>query len=140
MKKLLFSLFFAMLLVLGACGGGGDEGASDDNTSEEQTDQSSQDESGETAEESGGEGSESGSGDGATNTSAAEEVYQNSCASCHGGELGGGFGPALTEVGSKYDAAKIVDIIKNGQGQMPAQSQVSDEDAQTVADWLATME
>ncbi|MCA1011233.1 c-type cytochrome [Halobacillus halophilus] len=132
MKKLLFSLFFAMLLVLGACGGGGDEGASEDNTSEEQTDQSSQDESGESAEDSGGEG--------ATDSAGAEGVYQNNCSSCHGGELGGGFGPALTEVGSKYDAAKIVDIIKNGKGQMPAQSQVSDEDAQTVADWLATME
>ncbi|SFF68220.1 cytochrome c551 [Halobacillus alkaliphilus] len=120
MKKLLLSLFFAMLLVLGACGGGGDEGASDDNTSEEQTDQSSQ--------------------DGATDTTAAEGVYQNNCSSCHGGELGGGFGPALTEIGSKYDSAQIVDIIKNGKGQMPAQSQVSDEDAQTVADWLATME
>ncbi|MGP4077707.1 cytochrome c551 [Halobacillus sp. K22] len=139
MKKLLFSLFFAMLLVLGACGGG-DEGSSEDNTSEEQTDESSQEDSGESAEDSGGEGSESGSGDGTVDTAAAEEVYQNSCASCHGGELGGGFGPALTEVGAKYDAAKIVDIIKNGKGQMPAQNQVSDEDAQSVADWLATME
>ncbi|WP_281975968.1 cytochrome c551 [Halobacillus litoralis] len=132
MKKLMFALFMGLILVLSACGGGGDEENADDNTTEEQ----------EGSEESTEEGADEGStdgGDGETvDAQAAEEVYQNSCASCHGGELGGGFGPSLQKVGADHSADEIVEIIQNGKGSMPAQEQVSEEDAQLVASWLET--
>ncbi|MBX0357518.1 cytochrome c [Halobacillus sp. Nhm2S1] len=136
MKKLLSALFLGLILVLSACGGGGDEGATDDSANDETTEEQTAEDSGEGADEG-----TSDSGDGGTvDTAAAEAVYKNNCAQCHGGELGGGMGPALTEIGSKYSADEIVDIIKNGKGGMPAQKNVSDEDAQLVASWLATME
>lgn len=132
MKQLLFALFLGLILVLGACGGGGDEGTTDDNnndeTTEEQTDENADEGSGDSGE------------DGTVDTAAAEKVYQSNCATCHGGDLGGGMGPALTNVGSDYSADDIVHIIKNGKGGMSAQKQVSDEDADLVANWLATKE
>lgn len=142
MKKLMFGLFFALILVLGACGGGGDEGAQEDTTEEQAMDEGAEDSSGDAADEGTEEGMDSteDGGDSTVNAQAAEEAFnQNNCTSCHGGDLGGGFGPALTDAGSKYSSEEIVDIIKNGKGSMPAQESVSDEDAQLIAGWLATM-
>ncbi|MBH0230899.1 cytochrome c551 [Halobacillus yeomjeoni] len=138
MKKLLFALLFAMVLVLGACGGGGDEGTSEDTSEEPATEEKADEGTEDATGDDSGEGTEGG-GEGTVDTAAAEKAYQNNCSSCHGGELGGGFGPALAQIGSKYSADEIVNIIKNGQGSMPAQEQVSDEDAQLIAGWLATM-
>lgn len=104
------AVVFGSVLVLGACGGGGDDAADD-----------------------------SGDNSGGETASAAEEIYQQNCSACHGNDLEGNSGPELTDVGSKYSADEIVDIIHEGIGGMPAQTQVSDEDAQTLADWLADM-
>ncbi|KHE69388.1 cytochrome c551 [Halobacillus sp. BBL2006] len=123
MKKLLSALFLGLILVLAACGGGEDEGATDDNATE-QTDE--------------GTNENADSGEGTVDAEAAEQAFQKNCASCHGGDLGGGMGPSLQEVGSKYSAEDIVGIIHNGKGSMPAQGQVSDEDAELIAGWLAT--
>lgn len=109
MKKWLFAIFFGSALVLGACGGGDDE-ATDD----------AGDTSGDTVE-----------------TAAAEEVYKKSCAACHGGDLTGASGPDLNAVGAKYSADDIEGIIENGQGGMPAQPNVSDDDRALLAGWLA---
>jgi len=108
MKKWLVAILFGTVLTLGACGGG-DDGA-DDNASPD----------GETVD-----------------TAAGEEVYKSSCASCHGGDLTGQSGPALDTIGDKYTADEIEDIVENGTGSMPAQSQVSDDDRAEVASWLA---
>ncbi|WP_226580566.1 c-type cytochrome [Halobacillus litoralis] len=149
MKKVLFTLMLGLVLVLSACGGGGDEGSTDEgtnDTTEEQTDEGMDESTDESTDENADEGmdeesnedaEEGGEGD-TVDTAAAEKVFQNNCASCHGGDLGGGFGPALTNVGADYSADEIVNIIKNGKGQMPAQEGVSDEDAQLVASWLET--
>lgn len=124
MKKWLAALALALVMALTACGGGGEDEPADDSAMEEPAD----------------EGTDEGSNaDGGTvDAEAAEQAFQQNCASCHGGDLGGGVGPALTEVGSKYSAEEIVNIIKNGKGQMPAQN-VDDETAQLIASWLATM-
>lgn len=108
MKKWLMAVLFGTVLVLGACGGGDD--ASDDTGGD--------DAGGETA-------------------SAADEIYENNCAACHGADLSGNSGPDLTEVGSNHSSEDIQKIIHEGKGGMPAQSQVSDEDAEVLADWLA---
>lgn len=121
MKKWLLTILFGSALVLGACGGGGDDGATDDSSGD-----------------GGNDTEESADGGGSVDTAAAEElVQQNNCMSCHGADLsGGGVGPDLTSVGADHSADDIVKIIHEGQGDMPPQ-QVSDEDAQTIASWLA---
>lgn len=66
-----------------------------------------------------------------------EEIFQQNCSSCHGGNLEGGAGPALDKVGSKYSAEEIADIIQNGKGTgMPA-GLVTGEAQQLLAEWLA---
>ncbi|TMN21346.1 cytochrome c551 [Lentibacillus cibarius] len=116
MKKGLLSILFGTALVLGACGGG-DDGGTDNG-------------------DNGDTGTEEPAGENGESTAAAEEIFQNNCASCHGGDLSGGAGPDLREVGSDYSSDEIVDIIQNGKDGMPPQD-VSDEDAQALASWLA---
>lgn len=65
-----------------------------------------------------------------------EELFQNQCASCHGGDLSGGAGPNLQEVGSRYSAEEIQEIIVNGKGTMP-KGLYTGEQATQVAEWLA---
>ncbi|SDC94436.1 cytochrome c551 [Melghirimyces thermohalophilus] len=64
-------------------------------------------------------------------------VYNNNCASCHGGNLEGGAGPSLKKVGNRYSAKDIEQVIQNGKGQMPAQNQLSDQERSKLASWLA---
>lgn len=70
--------------------------------------------------------------------SAGEAAYQDSCSSCHGGDLEGGSGPALDNVGDDYSAEEIEDIIENGTGSMPPMKNVSDDDRTEIADWLTS--
>jgi len=65
-----------------------------------------------------------------------DAIYEANCSACHGADLTGGMGPDLTSVGSDHSADEIVDIIQNGTGAMPAQSQVSPEEATALAEWL----
>jgi cytochrome c551 len=118
MKKWL-SLIFAVSLVLSGCGGGDDE-------PQEQADQNDQDQ----ATNDGGE---------AVDVAAAEKVYQNSaCMNCHGGNLQGGAGPKLIDIGARKTKAEILHIIVNGQGSMPG-GMLSGDDAELVASWLASL-
>lgn len=73
----------------------------------------------------------------AADDSRVRAIYDNNCASCHGANLEGSFGPALTNAGSKYSKEEIDEIIKNGKGQMPAQSQLSDDERESLSAWLA---
>ncbi|OES46189.1 cytochrome C551 [Domibacillus iocasae] len=109
-------------IMLAACGGGDDaaKDTADDATVEET----------ETEAPATDEGTEE------TTASAGEEVYQQSCLSCHGGNLEGGFGPALDKAGAEYSKDEILDIIHNGKGQMPP-NVVEGEEAEAVAAWLA---
>ncbi|MFD2629156.1 cytochrome c551 [Oceanobacillus kapialis] len=123
MKKWLFTVLFGSALVLGACGGGGG-----DNETEEPADNGTTEESNEAKDEE--------SGGGTVDTAAAEEAFQSNCSSCHGADLSGGVGPALTNVGASHSAEEIADIIKNGQGSMPA-GQATGDDVELLANWLA---
>jgi len=67
-----------------------------------------------------------------------EEIFANSCASCHGGDLTGGAGPDLTSVGSDHSKEDILSVIDEGQGAMPA-GLIQGEEAEEVAAWLAEM-
>jgi len=118
-KKSLLALMLGSSVALAACGGGEEEATEDAAMEETEEQTPSTDE-----------------GTGETTVSAGEEVYQQSCLSCHGGNLEGGFGPALDAVGSKLSEEEILGVIESGQGQMPA-NVVEGEDAEAVAAWLA---
>lgn len=70
----------------------------------------------------------------------AEDLFKNSCASCHGGDLEGVSAPALSNVGSKLSEEEIENIINNGiEGSMPA-GLVNPQEAAEIAEWLSEME
>jgi mono/diheme cytochrome c family protein len=71
-------------------------------------------------------------------TVAAEAVYKQSCISCHGGNLEGGAGPALTKVGGSMTEIQILHQIQKGGGIMPAfKGQIKDDQIANLAKWLA---
>ena len=106
MKKFLMAMAGSGVLILGACGGGGDEGAGDSGN--------------------GGEGG------GTYDAAAAEEVYQENCASCHGENLEGASGPAIA--GTPQD--QVAEMIENGGNGMPA-GLVEGEEKDMVAQWVS---
>ncbi|MDQ0269478.1 cytochrome c550 [Cytobacillus purgationiresistens] len=67
-----------------------------------------------------------------------EEIYQQSCISCHGDQYQGGVGPALTGVGDKLSEDEIVEILTNGKGAMPG-GLVAGKEADMAA-WLSELE
>ncbi len=71
-----------------------------------------------------------------TASGGGETIFQQSCASCHGNNLEGKVGPALTNVGKKYSQDEITAIIEKGRGSMPP-GLIEGEDAEKVASWLA---
>jgi mono/diheme cytochrome c family protein len=71
-------------------------------------------------------------------TVAAEAVYKQSCISCHGGNLEGGAGPALSKIGATLAEIKIVKQITNGGGIMPPfKATLKDTEIANLAKWLA---
>ncbi|STO07819.1 MULTISPECIES: cytochrome c550 [Exiguobacterium] len=65
-----------------------------------------------------------------------EDLYAaQGCAGCHGGNLEGGVGPALTGVGERLSADEITNIIINGKGSMPG-GLASAEEADILTTWL----
>jgi cytochrome c551 len=86
-------------------------------------------------------------GNSASNTAAApapvqtangEALFQQNCARCHGAQGRGGAGPAPKLAGTAMDAASIKTVILNGKGRMP-KIQVSDTDAQSIADYVTKL-
>ncbi|EDL63167.1 cytochrome c551 [Bacillus sp. SG-1] len=65
-----------------------------------------------------------------------EKIVNQKCSSCHGGDLSGGMGPALKNIGSQLSAEEILSVIQNGKGSMP-KNIIKGEEAEAVADWLA---
>lgn len=139
LKKSLLALILGSSVALAACGGGDDaaQDAEDTVDEAEQNTEEAIDEVEQGTEDAVDEEAapEEDAGD-ATTAAAGEEVYKQSCLSCHGGNLEGGFGPALDKTGANYSKEEILDIIHNGKGQMPA-NVVEGEDAEAVAAWLA---
>lgn len=113
MRKYVLALAIGTGLVLSGCGGGDD------------TDTTAPSENNNAATEA------------PATTASGEELYKQSCASCHGQNLEGrGNAPALATVGSTYSAEEIQNIILNGKGTMPP-GILQGEDAAAVAAWLA---
>jgi mono/diheme cytochrome c family protein len=58
----------------------------------------------------------------AASADSGEAIFATRCASCHGTDGGGGFGPALAGVVTDRfpDAADEIVVVTNGQGAMPS--------------------
>jgi cytochrome c550 len=65
-----------------------------------------------------------------------EEIYQQSCISCHGQNYEGGVGPALTGVGDRLSADDIKEVLKNGRGSMPP-GLVPEEKIDEMVQWVS---
>ncbi len=66
-----------------------------------------------------------------------EEFVKGTCTSCHGANLEGSVGPKLANIGSKYSADQIDEILKNGKGGMPAGLIPDEAQRKAVAKWLS---
>jgi len=82
-------------------------------------------------------GGNNNSSGGTTSDLTGEQLFAQSCSSCHGADLKKGYAPDLDKIGSKYSSDEIQNIIENGVGNMP-KGILKGEDAKKVADWLAT--
>jgi len=73
-----------------------------------------------------------------TETAAAkpEDIYKQTCITCHGDQYQGGMGPALTGVADRLSKDEIVEVITKGRGNMPG-GMVKPEQADAMADWLS---
>lgn len=66
------------------------------------------------------------------------QLFQQTCAACHGTKLQGGVGPAIYAIGQHWSAAQIKAFVEAGRGVMPAKGGLpSDTQVQQVVDWLA---
>lgn len=66
----------------------------------------------------------------------AEKIFAANCSTCHGGNLQGGAGPKLADIGSRLSKDQILSVIQNGKGFM-APNIIKGEEADAVAAWLA---
>lgn len=67
------------------------------------------------------------------------ELYNVSCARCHGGDLEGGIGPALDATSNTalvLTDDQIANVIRVGPGAMPAFGQLTDDQIASLVDYL----
>jgi mono/diheme cytochrome c family protein len=68
--------------------------------------------------------------------STGEDVYQRSCASCHGGSGEGSSGPSLVDVAERLSRDDHVAIVRDGLGKMPGWSgTLSPDEIEAVVDY-----
>jgi mono/diheme cytochrome c family protein len=70
------------------------------------------------------------------------ELYEQSCASCHGGLGEGGVGPAL-DAGSgaaSLSDEQIAGVIRVGPGSMPGFDHLSDEQVDSLVEYVRTLQ
>ncbi|MCI2244056.1 cytochrome c [Xanthomonas sp. PPL568] len=70
---------------------------------------------------------------------AGAQLYATHCTACHGANRAGvpPTFPALTDVGKRLQPAQIKEKIRNGGGLMPPFSQLSQQDVDNLASFLA---
>jgi len=79
----------------------------------------------------------------ASGVSPGAAAFKEQCMACHSiGGAGGSNGPALDDIGSKYDAAAIARYVRDPKAvdpasRMPAQGSISDDDLQAISDFLS---
>jgi cytochrome c550 len=65
-----------------------------------------------------------------------EDIYKQSCVSCHGDQYQGGAGPALKGVGERLSEAEVKETIKNGKPPAMPGGLVPDENLDAMAKFI----
>ena len=65
-----------------------------------------------------------------------QTLYSANCASCHGATGGGGSGPNLVKAFNDDEKAELIDVILDGDGDMPAFSSLSDQEIADIVSYL----
>lgn len=88
-----------------------------------------------------GGGNDGNNGNNGGDNEEAEQLYEQSCASCHGDDLEGESGPELDSIGADMSKDDIREQIDEGSddGEMPA-GLLEGDDADEVAEWLSEMD
>ena len=70
---------------------------------------------------------------------AGAQLYATNCAACHGADRAGvpGAFPALIDVGKRLDSGQIKERIRKGGGLMPPFPQLSQQEVDDIASFLA---
>lgn len=68
-----------------------------------------------------------------------EDIYNQSCISCHGGNYEGGAGPELVGVDTRLSQEKVKEVLQNGKGIMPS-NLVAEESLDEMVDWIMSLE
>jgi quinoprotein glucose dehydrogenase len=73
------------------------------------------------------------------NETGARAIYVDQCSVCHGDKLAGSppSFPSLIGIGARLDFAQIVSTIRNGKGRMPGFPNLTSEQTNAIADFLA---
>lgn len=72
----------------------------------------------------------------------ARTLYESKCIACHATDLRGLVGSAsnLQQVGARLSKDEIIFTIENGKGQMmPFKDTLSEDEIESLADWLVTL-
>lgn len=69
-----------------------------------------------------------------------EEIYKNTCASCHGDDLSGETATELQQVGNRLSEEEIKTIIIEGTDTGMPGGLVNNEEAEILSEWLAEQE
>ncbi|MEO6802778.1 MAG: PQQ-binding-like beta-propeller repeat protein [Granulicella sp.] len=64
------------------------------------------------------------------------ELYSQNCAVCHGASRTGELGPSLIDISDRRTLDSIKSLIQNGQGQMPAFGNLSDDKVSAIAQYI----
>lgn len=76
-------------------------------------------------------------GDGSGEASDGATIYQQNCATCHGGDGSGANGPALTDVGERLTIEDQLEVVRDGRAGMPSwEDQLTRDEIQAVVDYL----
>jgi mono/diheme cytochrome c family protein len=78
-----------------------------------------------------------GCGGGGDSSSPGGKIYKDNCATCHGAEGEGLFGPNLHGIAKKYTLDEHIDIVTNGKkgGMPPWKEKLGDEKIKEVVEY-----
>ena len=65
------------------------------------------------------------------------EIFEGTCANCHGASAEGGYGPPIYAIGKYWNTKQLTAFVEQGRGGMPARGGLpSDAQVKQVVAWL----
>lgn len=70
---------------------------------------------------------------------AGKAPYDQNCMSCHGATAQGGSGPNLVKEISEHDLADMIDVVLDGDGDMPGFSNLEDQEIADIFAYIKSL-